>query len=116
MKICLELDGKNLPATLNDSAAARDLAALLPLTLTLKDYAATEKISDLPRGLSTTAAPAGTKPASGDIAFYAPWGNLAIFYRDADYAAGLIKLGQLDDGVAELRGAGPMNVTITACD
>ena len=116
MKICLELDGKNLPATLNDSAAARDFAALLPLTITLKDYAATEKISDLPRRLSTSAAPAGTKPSSGDIAFYAPWGNLAIFYRGADYAAGLIKLGQLDDGVAELRGAGPLKVTITACD
>jgi hypothetical protein len=52
MKICLQLDGKNLPATLNDSPAARDFAALLPLTLTLKDYAATEKISDLPRRLS----------------------------------------------------------------
>ena len=101
---------------MNDSAAARDFAALLPLTLTLNDYAATEKISDLPRRLSTSAAPAGTKPSSGDIAFYAPWGNLAIFYRGADYAAGLIKLGQLDDGVAELRGAGPLKVTISACD
>jgi hypothetical protein len=116
MKICLQLEGKNLPATLNDRPAARDFAALLPLTLTLKDYAATEKISDLPRRLSTSAAPAGMDPSIGDIAFYAPWGNLAIFYRDAGYAAGLIKLGQLDGGAAELSRAGPLQVTIAACD
>jgi hypothetical protein len=36
---------------------SRDFAALLPLTLTLKDYAATEKISDLPKRLSTDGAP-----------------------------------------------------------
>ena len=116
MKICLQLDGKNLRATLNDSPAARDFAALLPLMLTLKDHAATEKISDLPRRLSTSSAPAGAKPSSGDIAFYAPWGNLAIFYRGADYAPGLIKLGQLDDGAAELSRAGSLQVTISACD
>ena len=65
---------------------------MLPLTLTLKDYAGTEKISDLPRKLSTQGAPSGSDPSVGDITLYAPWGNLAIFYRDFGYASGLIIL------------------------
>lgn len=49
MKITLSFDDTELIATLVDSESARDLAALLPLTLTLSDYANTEKISELPR-------------------------------------------------------------------
>jgi hypothetical protein len=58
--------------TLADSEAARDFASLLPLSLTLEDYAATEKISDLPKPLSTSSAPAGITPKVGDLAYYAP--------------------------------------------
>jgi hypothetical protein len=40
----------------------------LPLELTLTDYAATEKISELPRKLSTKGAPRGIDPPVGDLA------------------------------------------------
>ncbi|HET7458862.1 MAG TPA: cyclophilin-like fold protein [Gemmatimonadaceae bacterium] len=53
MKIRFEIDDASLTATLDDTEAARDFASLLPLTLTLEDYASTEKIADLPRKLST---------------------------------------------------------------
>lgn len=68
MKIRITIDGKPITATLEDNATSRDFASLLPLTLTLKDYASTEKVSDLPRRLSTEGAPAGVDPAVGDIA------------------------------------------------
>lgn len=97
MKLRIILDGKTITATLNDSQTSRDFAALLPLTLKLKDYAGEEKISDLPERLSTANSPAGTAAKKGDITLYAPWGNLAIFYKPHDYASGLIKLGQLDE-------------------
>lgn len=42
-----------LTATLYDNPAAQELLTLLPLTLTLQDYAGTEKVSDLPRRLSS---------------------------------------------------------------
>ena len=86
MKISIEIDGRVVTGTLDDSAAASDFASLLPLMLSMKDYASTEKISDLPRRLSPQGAPAGLDPSVGDITYYAPWGNLAIFYGDADYA------------------------------
>lgn len=97
MKLRIILDGKTITATLNDSQASREFASLLPLTLKLKDYAGEEKISDLPDRLSTAGSPAGTAAKKGDITLYAPWGNLAIFYKSHGYASGLIKLGQLDE-------------------
>jgi hypothetical protein len=85
---------------------------MLPITLTLTDYASTEKVSDLPRRLSTEGAPEGITPTAGDITYYAPWGNLAIFYKDFGYSRGLIKLGRIEADIGALRDAGPMQATI----
>lgn len=63
MNIRLAIDGTPVDATLNDSAAARDFAAQLPLTLNLTDFHQAEKIADLPRRLSTSGAPDGAAPA-----------------------------------------------------
>ena len=99
-------------ATLVDNATSRDFVSLLPLTITLKDYAETEKISDLPRKLSAEGARAGSTPEIGDIAYYAPWGNLAIFYKDFRYSTGLIKLGKLDKKIEALKESDSTKVTI----
>lgn len=112
LKIRLTINGKTVIATLADNPTARDFQSLLPLTLTLEDYAATEKISYLARKLSTDGAPAGIDPAIGDIAYYAPWGNLAIFYKDFGYSKGLIKLGTIESGLEALKMPGPVKVTI----
>lgn len=112
MKIRIQAEGRSLTATLEDSPTVRDFLALLPLTVTLTDYASTEKVAGLPKRLATTGAPAGFDPDVGDITYYAPWGNLAIFYRDFGYATGLVKLGRLDAGVEALGGRGPVRVTI----
>jgi hypothetical protein len=43
---------------------------------------------------------------------YAPWGNLAIFYRDFDYSDGLVKLGALTSGIdAFAQHSGDFSVT-----
>ena len=82
MKIRLTVDGEVTTATLYDSTAARDFAALL-LSLTLTDYARIERIADLPKGSTERNAEKGMVPAkAGDLAYYAPWGNLAIFVED----------------------------------
>jgi hypothetical protein len=116
MKIRLTLNGKAMTATLLDNATARDFLAMLPLTLTLEDYAQTEKISYLPRKLSTAGAPAGSDPSVGDITYYAPWGNLAIFYRDFGYSRGLVQLGRIDSGIEALNEPGTLKVTIERAD
>ena len=113
MKIRFTIDGKELAtATLRDNATARDFVSLLPVTVKLEDYANTEKIAYLPRKLSTDGAPAGSDPSVGDIAYYSAWGNLAIFYKDAPYATGLLQLGRIDSSIEILRAAPASKVTI----
>lgn len=101
---------------LADNPTAKDFAAMLPLALTLKDYAATEKIGDLPRRPSTDDAPDGFAPAAGDVAFYAPWGNLAIFHKGFRYSPGLVRLGRIENGLERLAASGPVTVTIERAD
>lgn len=98
---------------LNDSATARDFLALLPLTLELTDHADTEKVADLPRRLSREGAPASATPRVGDVAYYAPWGNLAIYHKDFHASPGLILLGHIDGTTAGLERLGSVAVTIT---
>ncbi len=112
MKIRLTVDGRSMTATLIDSPTARDFISLLPITFTLDDYAGTEKIVYLPRKLSVEGAPAGVDPSIGDITYYAPWGNLAIFYRDFGYAKGLIKLGSIDGDIGVFDVSGTVTVDI----
>ena len=103
MKLNIMTDKGVVHARLYDNASAKDFIALLPLTLMLEDFNKTEKIAGLPKGLSTSGAPDGYTPHKGDIAFYAPWGNLCIFYRDFRYSPGLVQLGKTDDdGILKL--------------
>jgi hypothetical protein len=106
MDIRVTLDGRPVDATLNDSPAARDFAGLLPLTLDLEDFHQTERVADLPRRLTTSGAPEPAAPKAGDLAYYAPWGNLALFYRDGPSAsADLLILGHIDADTDRLAGA-----------
>ena len=113
MKIQITADGAVIAlATLDNNDSARDFASLLPLDLCLEDYAATEKIGYLPRKLSLDGAPDAYTPSAGDISYYAPWGNLAIFYRDGDFSSGLVRLARLDSGVEAIQHLRSATVTI----
>ncbi|WP_173013761.1 MULTISPECIES: cyclophilin-like fold protein [unclassified Labrenzia] len=105
-----------LPATLDDTRAGRDFAALLPLDLTLTDYHGTEKVADLPRKLDISEAPASYTPKKGDITHYAPWGNIAIFYKPFQNSRGLVRLGAFDGSIDALLGDRPLSVRIEAAD
>ncbi|WP_197464568.1 cyclophilin-like fold protein [Marinomonas aquimarina] len=82
-------------ASLNDSSASRDFLAQLPLQIELSDYHSTEKIAYLPKALSTTGMPKAMDPEVGDFTYFAPWGNIALFYKDFGYSRGLVKLGEI---------------------
>lgn len=112
MKIRLHVNGDIATATLQDNATARDFAALLPLALTLVDFAKVERIGKLPRALSTAGAPAGLDPMVGDITYYAPHQELAIFAGKNVYANGLVRIGQVNGGLPALQRPGPLTVRI----
>ena len=100
-----------------DSPGVRDFLSLLPLELTVEEYAGAEKLAYLPRELDYAGSP-GTDPEDGDLIYYTPWGNLG-FYYDAtgiDYSDDTLHIGTFsanEDQLSLLEG-GP--VTITTID
>ena len=112
MKIRLIVGEQVATATLYGNATARDFASLLPLSLTMNDYATIERVSDLPRKLSTQGAPEGMAPVAGELTHYAPWGNLAIFIKPRPWSRSLLPLGKVDEGLSILSQPGPYEVRI----
>ncbi len=102
MKIYFRVNSTVVEGYLMDTPSGRSFYSLLPLTLNFSGYANAEKVADLPAPLNRDGAPTGSGAKYGDITYYAPWGNLAIFYKDFSYADGLIKLGRLSGAFEEL--------------
>ncbi|MDO3382433.1 cyclophilin-like fold protein [Gilvimarinus algae] len=112
MKVSVMTGDHQWTITLIDSPTARDFFNRLPIALTLEDFAGKEKIAKLPEPLTLAEAPAGTTAQAGDLAYYAPWGNLAIFYQNSGYARGLIPLGHFEQDLAPLLNAGSAIIEI----
>ncbi len=100
----LVAEGKEIYGSLYDTPAANDLWESLPLELSFEDYNGTEKIAYLPSPLTTQGEPDSFDPSPGDLCYYAPWGNICIFYRDFRNSSSLVSLGQLDSDIQWLAG------------
>lgn len=59
-------------ATLEDNPSARDLFSMVPLDLTIDDYATNEKIAYLPRKLTEDGSGRFDNEAVGDLCYYSP--------------------------------------------
>lgn len=115
-KIQVRIGTETLTAALDDTTPGRDFARLLPLELVLDDYHGIEKIADLPRKLDTQGAPGKYAASVGDITLYAPWGNMAIFYKPFPATAGLVRLGAFEGSIAPLLKAGKTPVRFEIAD
>ena len=96
-RIKLTFEGNEIYALINNSKAGNDFLSLLPLSVKAEDFNSTEKIFYLSKKLNTQNEPDGINPKAGDITYYAPWGNIAIFYRDFRYSNNLIYLGRFEN-------------------
>ena len=97
-RIKLTVNGNEVFVKLDDNVASREFLEMLPLTLTFEDFNSTEKIATLPEELSTEGLPSGYAPKVGDFSYYAPWGNVSVFYKDFRYSNSLYKLGTIESG------------------
>ncbi len=77
-----------------DNPTVRDFLAMLPLTMTLEEFAGKEKIGYPPRRLAHDGSP-GSDPEDGDLIYYIPWGNIGFYYNAAGigYSDQTIHLG-----------------------
>lgn len=112
MKFRMTFDGHIMTATLQDNPSARELLGMLPLDLTIGDYSTNEKIAYLPRKLTEIRDEPFGGERPGDIAYYAPWGNLVFYYAGYRYSKGLIRLGRFEEGFEPLhtRGDHPLRI------
>jgi hypothetical protein len=110
--ITMTIDGRIVTATLHDNPAANALVEQLPLTLTFDDFNSVEKTARLPSPLPMQGMPEGDDPEIGDIGFWAPGGDLVLYYGDVGYWNGIARLGTLDDVEAIATRSGPFTVTI----
>ena len=114
MQIHITIGATTMTATLDDNPTARDFAALLPLSLTLRDFGAAEKVSGaLSRPLSEQGAPETAAGAVGDIAYYAPWRNIAFYRSPGPNAAGVIRIARITSGIEALDQQGQVQVTVS---
>ncbi len=101
-RISVQFGDNTVIYELNDGTAADSLYAQLPLTIEVEDYSTNEKIFYPPQELDTADSPLAASGA-GTLAYYAPWGDVVMFYGDYSENASLYELGQAVSG-AELVG------------
>ncbi|WP_105429542.1 cyclophilin-like fold protein [Neorhizobium sp. T6_25] len=111
VKIKITFNDLSMTATLYDNPSARDLITMLPLHLKIEDYGGNEKIVRLPRKLTEDGSGPFGNERPGDLCYFEPWGNLALFYGDYRWD-GLIRLGRFDGGIEPLfvRGEYPVRI------
>ena len=103
MQISVAANGNITVFELNNSPAAKDLYAQLPLRLKVENYGNNEKIFYPPKKLNTDATPQADAKA-GTLAYYAPWGDVVMFYKNFGSASGLYELGHAVAGSAYIQG------------
>lgn len=94
---------------LNDSPAAQGLLSQLPLTVVVEDFSTNEKVFYPPQELDTTDTPLA-EGGAGTLAYYAPWGDVVLFYDSFSANGSLYELGEAVSGVENI---GQMSGTIT---
>ena len=102
MRMKLAAANGDIIVKLEQNNAAKNLAAMLPLDLNFSDYNNTEKIAYPPEEIDISNTTPGTAPKTGDLTIYAPWGNLALFYKDWSYSSSLIPLGRIESGAERI--------------
>ncbi len=114
MKINIRIADKTLTATLANNATTRDFVALLPLNLSMGDLFGREKYGNLPRALSETG-PRRRHYELGDIAYWSPGHDVAIFYRQGGEeipSPGIIPIGKIDSSIEAFYVPDSVRVTI----
>lgn len=98
-----------------DSPAVRDFLSMLPLELTVEEFAGAEKIAYLPRELNYEGSP-GSDPEDGDLIYYTSWGNLGFYYDTSGvgYSDATLHLGtySADEQQLSLLEGSPVTIAI----
>lgn len=90
MRITLSADGKSIVFELNDSQAAKDLYAQLPLSVDVEDYGGKEKIYYPPKKLKTANTTAGGGRPPGNAGLLCALGRCGHVLRELRLRGGIV--------------------------
>lgn len=109
--LVISVGNKDFVVELEENAAARGLAARLPLTVTMDELNSNEKYFYLPEDLPSAPERPGTIQA-GDLMLYGS-DCLVLFYQSFSSAYSYTRLGRIadPDGLADALGSGAVDVT-----
>ncbi|HYW36388.1 MAG TPA: cyclophilin-like fold protein [Balneolaceae bacterium] len=112
-KIRITVNNLEVEATLNDTEMSHDFISLLPLEFTMKDLFCREKFASLPRSISKGGGQIQSYEV-GDIAYWAPGQDIAIFYRQDGQRMqeGLYKLGKIEGDLEPFNTPGSVPVKV----
>lgn len=109
MKISIKSSDYEIIYELNDSPAAKELYVQLPLTLEVQPFSDNEMTFYPPEKLDTADTPLSGGRA-GSLSYYAPWGDVVMFYAPCNPNGSLYELGTVISGGADIS---QMNGSIT---
>ena len=98
MKMNVSANGGTVVFELNGSQASKDLYAQLPLTVELQNFSTNEKVFYPPEKLETSKTPLAKEGGGGTLAYYAPWGDVVMFYDSYSPNGSLYELGAAISG------------------
>lgn len=96
-------EGGEAVVTLLENPLADAFLRLLPMEVEFSDFAGAEKIFYLPEKLAVSGTP-NADERKGDFCYYAPWGNIAVFYKGHGHGKNLYAVGSLASGKEKLAG------------
>lgn len=105
-KVKILFPGGDAVAALYDNPLAVELVRRLPLEVEFSDFAGVEKIFYLSEKLPLAGA-VNADMQKGDFCYYAPWGNIAVFYKGYGHGTHLYVVGNIESGkekLAEMEG------------
>ena len=107
-RLRLSSEWGEVTAELNDSAAARALVRMLPVTISMRDHLRQEKTGDLPSPL-----PAGDRRLDFAVGTLGLWSSdhFVIYYRSGRVPSpGIVHLGRVTGDVSIFDRPGSVNV------
>jgi len=103
MRIILTANGERFGGALYEHPVADDFARLLPLELPFKDFNNVEKVAPLGHALTLRGVPDADEPVARELGYYAPGGNLVLYYDSPGRWPGLVRLGYFTWDLRQLR-------------
>jgi hypothetical protein len=109
LRIAIRVGEEISTGTLAETTAARTFAAMLPVTIAARDLFGQAMAGKVPRTLAIGDAAGASQYSIGDVGYWSPSGDLAIFYADDGQSLpppGLVSLGTVDGGLSAIADAG----------